>query len=263
MSALGGLFGVRRHSDAGEHWLSVSDLMAGLMMVFLLISVAFMLNLQEKVDAPVAAERELCRDLRNKLGERLGDALGTQFVIGDAGRSQGESTEQGLNCLTVRFLGLDGRFEQNQDALSPEFERTLDQFFLPYLDVLQEWEQDGEGRVVKEVRIEGHTSSEWNHESDIDDAYFENMRLSQGRTRSVLEHIHKSVSESSRHSDADAAWVRDRVRAVGYSSSQLVIRNGREDRDASRRVLFRVATNLEDVLRGIATESLTGSDAEE
>ena len=39
------LFGARTQKkahDAAEHWISVSDLMSGLMMVFLFISVAFM-----------------------------------------------------------------------------------------------------------------------------------------------------------------------------------------------------------------------------
>lgn len=37
------LFGVSKTAEqGGEHWMSVSDLMAGLMMVFLFISVALM-----------------------------------------------------------------------------------------------------------------------------------------------------------------------------------------------------------------------------
>ncbi|NMV28570.1 OmpA family protein, partial [Vibrio parahaemolyticus] len=37
------LFGKTKSTgDSGEHWMSVSDLMAGLMMVFLFISVALM-----------------------------------------------------------------------------------------------------------------------------------------------------------------------------------------------------------------------------
>ncbi|MFW1170191.1 OmpA family protein, partial [Vibrio parahaemolyticus] len=37
------LFGkTKSMGDGGEHWMSVSDLMAGLMMVFLFISVALM-----------------------------------------------------------------------------------------------------------------------------------------------------------------------------------------------------------------------------
>ena len=50
---LNNLFGQTKHfeldQDGGEYWLSVSDLMAGLMMVFLFISIALMRNaLQER-----------------------------------------------------------------------------------------------------------------------------------------------------------------------------------------------------------------------
>ncbi|MEX0584714.1 MAG: hypothetical protein WEB07_03035, partial [Natronospirillum sp.] len=53
-----------------EHWLSVSDLMAGLMMVFLLLSVVFMVNAERErstvTDVAVLYERlrlELYQDL--------------------------------------------------------------------------------------------------------------------------------------------------------------------------------------------------------
>lgn len=37
------IFGKRKQSEeGGEHWLSISDLMAGLMMVFLFIAIVFM-----------------------------------------------------------------------------------------------------------------------------------------------------------------------------------------------------------------------------
>lgn len=45
-------FGKSRHrtGDGGEHWMSVSDLMAGLMMVFLFISVALMRDAMNERD---------------------------------------------------------------------------------------------------------------------------------------------------------------------------------------------------------------------
>ena len=250
MSELGRLFGASPRRDEGEHWLSVSDLMAGLMMVFLLISVAFMLSLQEKVDAPVTAERRLCQEIE--------DRLGRQFTIGDAGADANASTEQGLNCLTVRFPGLDGRFPPGEVSLSAEFKRTLNEFFPIYLDVLQAWESAADARVVKEVRIEGHTSSDWQDASDVD-AYFLNMALSQGRTRSVLEHVYEIARD---RSATDEEWVKNRFRAVGYSSSQPVTLDGNEDRAASRRVLFRAATNLEDAFRRIVDEDGVSSSTE-
>ena len=41
---------------------------------------------------------------------------------------------------------------------------------------------------IEEIRIEGHTSSEWNKDDDNLQAYFKNMSLSQARARSVLEY---------------------------------------------------------------------------
>ncbi len=35
-------------SESGEHWLTISELMAGLMMVFLFIAIVFMLHTQNQ-----------------------------------------------------------------------------------------------------------------------------------------------------------------------------------------------------------------------
>ena len=96
-----------------------------------------------------------------------------------------------------------------------------------------------------EVRIEGHTSSQWTNGVNPEDAYFRNMELSQARTRSVLLFVQglKSTSE-------DQAWVRRNVAAVGLSSSRLVLDDqGKEDAERSRRVTFRVISNAETQIR--------------
>ena len=72
-------------------------------------------------------------------------------------------------------------------------------------------------------------------------AYFLNMALSQGRTRSVLEYVYNLPSV-----DEDRDWVRVYFAAVGFSSSRLIRdEQGLEDRERSRRVTFRVITNAE------------------
>ena len=40
-----------------------------------------------------------------------------------------------------------------------------------------------------EIRIEGHTSSEWFDQSTGNEAYLNNMELSQNRARNVLDYI--------------------------------------------------------------------------
>ena len=94
---------------------------------------------------------------------------------------------------------------------------------------------------ISEIRIEGHTSSIWNSSTPKQDAYFNNMALSQGRTRSVLNYIYR-LESSAPHRE----WISSHVAAVGLSSSKLIRKaNGEEDTQGSRRVSFRVITNAD------------------
>mgnify|MGYP006108269541 FL=1 len=87
------------------------------------------------------------------------------------------------------------------------------------------------------MRIEGHTSSEWNKDSSDEEAYFKNMRLSQGRTRSVLSYLYSLVPK-------ETPWIKRNIAAVGFSSSRLIMtEQGIEDTEKSRRVSFRAITN--------------------
>jgi hypothetical protein len=55
------MFGENRSLDDGEHWLTISDLMAGLMMVFLFIAIALMRSAfieRDKIKDVAVAYRE-------------------------------------------------------------------------------------------------------------------------------------------------------------------------------------------------------------
>ena len=111
--------------------------------------------------------------------------------------------------------------------------------FPTYIGILHDFKSD-----LEEVRIEGHTSSEWAGKPDPMTAYFLNMGLSQQRTRAVLEYglTHTGLSPELQ------AWARKRITANGLSSSRLREPNGVEDKDASRRVEFRVLTRAKEQL---------------
>lgn len=96
--------------------------------------------------------------------------------------------------------------------------------------------------IIQEIKIEGHTSSRWNHDSSDYEAYFNNMRLSQSRTRAVLGYVMKLDDVRAQH----YGWVKNNVAAVGYSSSKAVVKDGVEDEKRSRRVSFRIITNAEE-----------------
>lgn len=121
--------------------------------------------------------------------------------------------------------------------MTREFREILDSFFPRYLDALHAAKYRDE---IEEIRIEGHTSSEWDPIDDSDLAYFRNMALSQDRTRNVLEYCLGRIDGASTRE-----WVRGKITANGFSSSKLILANGVENRQSSRRVEFRVRTGAE------------------
>ena len=226
------LFGSLRRESHGEHWLTISDLMAGLMVVFLFISIALMRS--------AFLDRDRMRDVAVAYREgqiAINQALKSEFE-GDLERWDAAIDEENL---TFEFKSPEVLFEAGSAALRPRFASILDDFFPRYLSVLLRFQG-----VIQEVRVEGHTSSDWVTATE-DEAYFNNMQLSQGRTRSVLEYIYWLTASSH-----DRTWVKLKIAAVGLSSSHLVLDPaGREDPEASRRVLFRVVTNAETQVRTI------------
>ena len=132
-------------------------------------------------------------------------------------------------------------FEQGEAEVRLPFQKILDDFFPRYIQILRrpKYVED-----IAEIRIEGHTSSEWQAGTSPEAAYIHNMELSQGRTRSVLEYVLQIPSIGQNQEIQD--WLTRYLTANGLSSSKLVTHtDGRENRGESRRVEFRVRTNAE------------------
>lgn len=225
-----------KESEAGqqdEHWISMSDLMAGLMMVFLLISIAFMHYVQIEQDkikevavtyqnSQVALYQELYREFEEDLP--LWDA------------------EIDKDSLEFRFNSPEVLFDTGQISLKPTFQEILNDFFPRYLAVIKGFQDN-----INEIRVEGHTSSIWNRHSTEDEAYFNNMELSQGRTRAVLNYIYFLPDVFN-----DKKWIKDKFSAVGFSSAHVILNeDNEEDVERSRRVSFKVMTNAETQIRKI------------
>ena len=75
-------------------------------------------------------------------------------------------------------------FSSGSAELQPKFKEILNDFFPRYVAILSNEKYVND---IEEIRIEGHTSSEWRVEVPAEQAYFNNMELSQNRTRKVLE----------------------------------------------------------------------------
>lgn len=219
------LFGTSKDAqESGEHWLTVSDLMAGLMMVFLFIAIVFMMITQQEnnkiKDVAVAYQQ-------NQVA--IYDALQQEFK--DDLDKWGATIDK--ETLAFNFQSPDVLFANNETRLSTAYKDILDDFFPRYINVLKPYRDS-----LDEIRIEGHTSSIGLRGSTEAEAYFYNMSLSQGRTRSVLEYGFALMPE-------EADWIKANIAAVGFSSSRLVMKDGVEDAAKSRRVSFRAITNAD------------------
>ena len=121
--------------------------------------------------------------------------------------------------------------------------------FVPrYVDIL--FSEQFRDEIV-EVRIEGHTSSEYaGHRGP--QAYMPNLKLSQRRTRHVVGLLMSVLRETGR-SEEQREWLRSKLSADGLSSARLVPLPGCvtstatscEDERRSRRVSFRARTASE------------------
>ncbi len=221
------IFDEEEYVEQEEHWVSVSDLMAGLMMVFLLVAIIFMVN--------VEIERNKIRNvaiLYDHLRTDLYEDLVREFDK-DLAAWGAEIDED----LSFRFSRSDLLFDRGDTNLKAEFQAILKNFFPRYLSIItsEKYRHD-----ISEVRIEGHTSSIWSGETE-DNAYILNMELSQSRTRSALAFL-MALPEVQQ----EKVWLKQNLTANGLSSSKPVISStGLEDADRSRRVEFRLRTDAD------------------
>ena len=181
---------------------------------------------QLNVKKVAVAYQELQTDLYLELWEEFKDDLPSWKAV----------IEQ--KTLTIRFEEPEVLFAIGSSQLSTKFEMILNDFFPRYILIISSEKYKVN---IEEIRIEGHTSSEWNGGSLELDAYFKNMRLSQNRTRSVLQYCMGLIQEPE-----VLMWSKQYLTANGLSSSRPILTSeGTEDRLKSRRVEFRTKTNAE------------------
>lgn len=216
------MFGSEKKQPASEaHWIPLADLMTGLMMMFMLIAVLYMLKINSAAES------------YSKTKNELGTALCTEFSK-DLKQWDAECDPTGL---VIRFKAPDVLFDTGQSILKPKFTNILDDFFPRYINILESKQFKDS---IEEIRIEGHTSSKWSVDASENQAYFLNMELSQARTRSVLQHVLMVGNLP------DKNWLRLHLTANGLSSSHLIYKgDGKEDSVASQRVEFRIRTNAD------------------
>lgn len=212
------MFGLRTQ-ETEEHWVSISDVMAGLMVIFLFIAISYMVNANRKT--------ERLTGLRVKIENLLGTYKNLQAELSEDLQEEFEGSPTKRRLFRIKWRGhLDKEslsihfgkpFTQGEATVPDAFKNVLRDFFPRYVEILTRLEYRDS---IAEIRIEGHTSSEWLLQVARDEAYINNMELSQNRARNVLRYVlqigHPEVVQN-------REWLKKKLTANGLSSSQLIL----------------------------------------
>lgn len=218
-------------------WLHLSDLMTGLMIIFLFIAISYI--------SKVKQNQTVLTDYvytKNKLHQKLvkefqGDTLRWQMSIG--------------KDLSMKFNNPTVFFASGQDALTQDFKKVLDEFLPRYFDILL---RDSLRKDIIEIRIEGHTDDVPAPIYDSD-PYVANVILSQRRAVNVMRYFRK-MEHFQNYSEEDKRQLEYWFTANGLSYGKSIDFNGNYanitglpiNRDVSRRVEFMIVTSGDSVL---------------
>lgn len=231
-------------TKSDHYWISMSDMMTGLMIIFLFISVAYMIQLQQEQKEKNRMITEYV-NIKNELLHELKKEFSNDFS-----KENWDATID--SDLSIKFNNEYVLFDYNKSDLKDEFKKILDDFFPRYFKILL---KDKYKNKILEVRIEGHTDSSGD--------YIYNLMLSNNRAAKVLEYFFISPNSIfNRLNKDDQNLVKFWLTATGFSYGRVLDKNGlfvletkgKEDAKRSRRVEFRVLTKSEALIEEIKSK---------
>ena len=218
-------------------WMSVSDLMTGLMVIFLFVAVAYMIQVKDN-QSVLTEYVETKQHLHDRLvSEFKGDTAKWKMVVG--------------KDLSMKFKEPEVLFAQGSGEIQPKFMQILDEFIPRYLNILL---TDTLRERIQEIRIEGHTD-DLRMVKYGKDPYLSNVLLSQERAYNVLKYI-REMSSFSAYTPEQKKLLDYWFTANGLSYGKALDSNEKYsalsgdsiDRAMSRRVEFRIVTTGDEVL---------------
>lgn len=218
-------------------WIPYADLMTVLMVVFLFISIAYMGLVQFQKNEQDKIFKEY-KETKESLYKDLNEEFKNDFKKWDLELDKD---------LSIKFTNPQVLFEDGKSDITPKFKEILTSFFPKYLSiVLQNKYKD----KIAEIRIEGHTNNIPIHETD--DPYIDNIKLSQDRSRNVLQYL-RSLPYYKNLSPEKEQVLQFWITANGLSYGRTLDNNNkltyisknRIDIVKSRRVEFKIVTTSE------------------
>ena len=234
-----------------SNWLSFSDLMTGLMVIFMFVAISYIMEVEKAQESMRYAIVDY-QDTKVAIKNKLQSAFEREFKEWDM--ELGED-------LSIRFTNPNVMFAIGKSEITPYFKSVLDQFLPRYFNILLD--EDFTDKI-KEIRIEGHTDDAPLRLDALDEeGYMGNIFLSQERAANVLYHFRKMGYFKNLpliKKEKLQYW----ITANGLSYGRTLDDNKQEtystglpiNRKNSRRVEFRIITTSEAVVEEIIKEMI-------
>lgn len=232
-----------RKGTENPFWLSYSDLMAALLLVFVLLLLVLMSSAQLELEQTRQELKEVKR-IRVDIIRALRAAFEGTDVKFEIDRRTG----------AIRFRNRI-LFKRNQRTLSEQGKAQLNKFVPIYARVLlsEEFRE-----YIAQITVEGHTDTTRPPYMTEPEGYLFNLELSQARAMAVVNHVFGSSGPDF----PERQSLRSLLRTTGGSYMQLILdADGKEDADASRRVEFQFRLKHEELIEEMR-EILASAGAE-
>lgn len=247
----------RRPSKSRSYWQSYSDMMAALLLMFILIMVSAIIRSsklsEERFKEQQEAQNEINRQIErlNAQQSQLEEQEKTMLEQSAIMKKQQNQLDQivGIKAKIIEKLSLafsnsninvevdpstgairlDSKilFDFGKSELKADGKEFLDKFLPTYFNVLL---SENVSPYISEIIIEGHT--------DTAGSYMTNLKLSQERAFSVSSYIFDNYDKYM--PAASIEQIRNVITANGRSWNDLIYyENGKENSEASRRVEFK------------------------
>jgi outer membrane protein OmpA-like peptidoglycan-associated protein len=199
-----------KHEGENPFWISFSDLMSALMVLFLVVMAVTLVAVTQSIDDATRGQIERSEAI-NKI----------MAMIADDPLSRGVGVDQHNYRID---LGKEVRFESNSFVISG----VAAQFLRSYVPVLLRAKDTPEGdRWMRSVVVEGFT--------DEDGTYLYNLQLSLDRSRSVVCSLFQGTSDGDALSTDQLRRIQELFLVGGYSFNSI-----KKDKAESRRVEFKI-----------------------
>ena len=209
-----------------DYWISYSDMMACLILMFVLIIMLLVFIHTEDLQNSIQVNDDIKNELKTS-EQKLESIIGIRKKLIKDLRDQFQSSDLQLDidpesgAITFSDSVL---FDYDSHTISPQGQEYLQKFIPRYIEVLLSNENRDN---ISQIIVEGHT--------DNTGSYIYNLELSQKRAFSVVTYILGEEFPKFKKKE----MLRDYLTSNGRSFSQLKICDGEVDLDSSRRVEFK------------------------